>query len=104
MAQQDFTDEDIEKKIDCAATMASSGEGLKVITYAYKDLAVSALNDLMLNHHSESEEFREELERDLVYLTTFALEDPLRAEVVDCIQRVRYGRLIPPGESREGVS
>jgi hypothetical protein len=38
--------------------MASNGEGLKVITYAYKDLAVSALNDLMLNHHLETEEFR----------------------------------------------
>lgn len=58
LAQQDLTDEDIEKKVDCAATMASNGEGLKVITYAYKDLAVSALNDLMLNHHLETEEFR----------------------------------------------
>jgi Ca2+ transporting ATPase len=39
----------------------------------------------------DSEDFRAELERDLIYLATFGLDDPLHADVVESITYIAYG-------------
>jgi magnesium-transporting ATPase (P-type) len=55
----------------------------------------------LANLNQESQEFRDEIERDLIYLSTFALDDHLRDGVVKSIQNVKYGRLV---DSNEGTS
>lgn len=59
--------------------MAQSG--LKVLTYAFKEILLEDLDNLIHSVNTESEEFRMELEADLVYLGTFGLDDPLRPEI-----------------------
>jgi len=39
----------------------------------------------------ETEEFRQHLEQDLIYLCTFGLDDPLRKGVQASIAAIRYG-------------
>lgn len=63
--------------------MASSG--LKVLSYAFKELRIGDLEALMQTYNPESEEFRNELESDLIYVCTFGLNDPLRDNVEDAI-------------------
>jgi len=59
--------------------MAQSG--LKVLSYAFKEILLEDLDNLIHSVNTESEEFRMELEADLVYLGTFGLDDPLRPEI-----------------------
>ena len=39
----------------------------------------------------ESEDFRQELEKDLIYLCTFGLEDPLNEGIEDSVAYIAYG-------------
>ena len=68
-------------------------ESLKTVAYAYRMIPKDTFNDL-LEHDPESEYFLEELQRDLVYLGTFGLEDPLRPNVQDSVQMIRFGTII----------
>jgi magnesium-transporting ATPase (P-type) len=43
----------------------------------------------------EHEEFRTELENDLIYLGSFGLDDPLRDKIAESISHLRYGSLDP---------
>jgi hypothetical protein len=52
--------------------------GLKVISFAFKDMPLKKLNEMMHSYSLESPEFRSEIESDLIYLCTFGLDDPLR--------------------------
>lgn len=55
---------------------------------SYKDYTVSEFETLSAdNNNFEREEDREVLEKDLVASGIFALEDPLRPEVVEAIQQ-----------------
>jgi len=63
--------------------MASSG--LKTLSYAFKELRIGDLEALMQTYNPESEEFRNELESDLIYVCTFGLNDPLRDNVEEAI-------------------
>ena len=67
---------------------------------------------MMTNNNIESEEFRNQLEHELIYLGTFGLEDPIRGvvdeeeqedredqtldelSVKDAIQLIRYGTIL----------
>jgi len=55
--------------------------GLKVISYAFKDMPLKKLNEMMHQYSLESTEFRSEIENDLIYLCTFGLDDPLRESI-----------------------
>jgi magnesium-transporting ATPase (P-type) len=78
---------------------------LKVISYAFKEIELKVLNELMHQFPLESEEFREVLESDLVYLATFGLLDPLRDNIVDAVQLIRYGFTISdPSEAENQVN
>lgn len=69
--------------------MAESG--LKVISYAFKEIRLEDLNELSKVTQVESEKFRAQLEVDLIYLCTFGLDDPLRSGIQQSIQALRYG-------------
>jgi magnesium-transporting ATPase (P-type) len=78
---------------------------LKVISYAFKEIELKVLNELMHQFPLESEEFREVLESDLVYLATFGLLDPLRDNIVDAVQLIRYGFTVSdPSEAENQVN
>jgi magnesium-transporting ATPase (P-type) len=52
----------------------------------------------MSTYNLESEDFRNELENDLIYLATFGMDDPLRPNIEEAIQYIRYGQLDSAGE------
>jgi magnesium-transporting ATPase (P-type) len=55
-----------------------AADGLKVISYAFKEIETAELDRLFQSYSDESDEFRWELEQDLIYLCTFGMEDPCR--------------------------
>ena len=68
-------------------------EGLKVLSYAFKDMSVEDFNQFYSPHCDvESPEFRAHLEADMVYLGTFGLDDPLRANIEESVHYIRYGQ------------
>jgi magnesium-transporting ATPase (P-type) len=68
-----------------------AAKGLKVISYAFKDMPLRNLNELMHIHSLESKEFRDEVEKDLIYLCTFGLDDPCRVEIHKTVELIKYG-------------
>ena len=66
-------------------------DGLKCISYAFKEIQMSDLEQLTSTYDVESEEFRNELENDLIYLATFGMDDPLRPDIEESIQFIRHG-------------
>jgi len=93
MEAVEFTQKDSILADIIGAEMAGT-HMLKVISYAYKEVELKVLNELMHQFPLESDEFREALESDLIYLATFGLLDPLRDNIVDGIQLIRYGRTV----------
>ena len=65
--------------------------GLKVISYAFKDMPLKKLNEMMHSFSLESTEFRSEIESDLIYLCTFGLEDPVRDDIHEVVGYIKYG-------------
>jgi len=65
--------------------------GLKVISYAFKDMPLKKLNEMMHSYSLESPEFRSEIESDLIYLCTFGLDDPLREAIHETVQLIKFG-------------
>ena len=70
--------------------MASNG--LKVISYAFKEINYSTMEELMQTFPVESNEFRENLESDLIYLGTFGLYDEVREGMKEQINLIKYGQ------------
>ena len=78
---------------------------LKCVSYAYKEIKIEELNELMHQYTLESEEFRQALETDLIYLATFGLLDPLRDNIYDAVQYIKYGHLVSdPSEADNQVN
>lgn len=55
----------------------AGNHSLKVLSYAFKEIALSDFNELMHTYPVESAEFRNELETDLIYLCTVGVDDPV---------------------------
>jgi magnesium-transporting ATPase (P-type) len=90
---------------DKVVEMASAQ--LKVLSYAYKELDLQTYNHLLQTLGEESYEFRDEIEKDLTYIGTFGLEDPLREEVIDSVWLIRCGCVVSEferGEQRDQVN
>ena len=66
-----------------------AADGLKVITYAYYEISVDDLSAIMRQFHPESDEFRETLEQEMVYVCTLGMADPLRAGVPESIAAIK---------------
>lgn len=77
---------------DTIHEMAS--QPLKVITYAFKEMEISLFNQLIQAYGEESKQFRDEIERELVYLGTFGLYDPLRKDVEYSVEMIRFGKVV----------
>jgi len=60
-------------------TMAS--EGLKVLTYAFKEIPMEELKSLYDRLTPETDEFRDEIEENLIYVCTFGMDDPLYTDI-----------------------
>ena len=67
---------------------------LKILSFAFKEISLQSFNQLMHSYNVESAEFRQELETDLVYLTTIGLEDPLIHDVKKAVQLIRFGKVL----------
>ena len=65
--------------------------GLKVISFAFKEMPLAKLNEMMHQYSLESTEFRTEIESDLVYLCTFGLNDPLREDIQETVRFIKFG-------------
>ena len=76
---------------------------MKVLAYAYKDVSADSYHQMTQEFDIESKEFRSELEQDLIYIGTFGLEDPLRDNVEDTINQIRYGTRVTNIEDAGGV-
>mmetsp|Transcript_14890 Transcript_14890/g.25363 ORF Transcript_14890/g.25363 Transcript_14890/m.25363 type:complete len:791 (+) Transcript_14890:874-3246(+) len=83
------------------AKMAS--EGLKVLSYAFKEIRLEDLDQLMQSYNTEGAEFREQLEADLIYLGTFAMEDQIRSNVKESIKLIKYGSTEAQGKNQVNV-
>jgi Ca2+-transporting ATPase len=68
-----------------------AAKGHKVISFAFKEIKLEDLNQLINSCPIESDDFRQQIECDLIYLATFGLADPLRKGVSDVIQTLKYG-------------
>lgn len=79
-----------------------ASQGLKCLSYAFKEIRIEDLDQLMTSYDLESDDFRNELENDLIYLGTFGMDDPLRPNIGEAIQYIRYGQLETAGEQAEG--
>jgi len=58
------------------------------------------LEVLMGQNDVESEEFREAIESELIYLGTFGMKDHLREDIEESIQLIRYGEILADANSR----
>lgn len=92
--KKDFDSSDLEKVLIDVVSGQMAREGLKTLSYAYKDITIDDLRMLMGQYDPESYEFRTQIEQDLTYLCSFGLEDPLRPEVTNSIQLIRYGAVL----------
>lgn len=94
MNPKEFDEDDRTKvEYDIVACLMAR-EGMKTLSYAYKQIPMDDFNMLLSSHHVESEEFRNEIEADLVYLGSFGLEDKVRGGVQEAIQLIRYGAIV----------
>lgn len=89
--KMDFPEHKKDDILDNAISYYMAATGLKVISYAFKDMPLKKLNEMMHSYSLESAEFRSEIESDLIYLCTFGLQDPLRENIDETIQLIRYG-------------
>lgn len=96
----EFGDELKENLLEDAISTQMAAHGLKVISYAYKEISLQEMNELMCNYQVESHDFREKLESDLVYLGTFGLRDPIRNDILSTINQIKYGRCSGFDESK----
>jgi len=53
------------------------------------------MNELMCNYQVESNDFRELLESELVYIGTFGLKDPIRDDIFETVNKIKHGRATP---------
>lgn len=75
--------------------------GLKPLTYAFKQIRVDELNQMLRQFSQESDEFRNALEENLIYLGTFGLDDPISYDVYKPIHLIRFGHNDDSIESRD---
>lgn len=72
--------------------MQMASDQLKVLSYAYKEMNLDTYDELLKNYdNEETSGYREEMERDLTYVGTFGLEDPLRDKIIDNVNLIRFG-------------
>lgn len=89
--KMDFTDAMKDDILNNKISEQMASKGLKVLSYAFKDMPLKKLNEMMHTHNLESPEFRSEIEQDLIYLCTFGLDDPIRELIDETVSCIKYG-------------
>lgn len=69
-----------------------AAEGLKVLSFAFKEISQQDLNEITSRHPVESHGFRGEIESDLTYLCTFGMTDEVRGGIKRDVKRLQYGK------------
>lgn len=65
-------------------------EGLKMLLYAYKDMTMQEYEwEASRNGNFETEQSREVLEKGLILLSLFGLDDPIREEVMSEFEKLK---------------
>lgn len=100
MSQREMDDDERYRILDEVVSTAMASNGLKTLAYAYKQMPIDDLHDLMSRHHIESDDFRNEIESNMVYLCCFGIDDPIREEVNKSIQLIRYGTVLADNVDR----
>lgn len=74
-----------------------------MLTYAYKQMPLDELREIMERDGMdiESQEFKDEILFDLTYLATFGLHDPIREDVKQSIQLIKYGTVMDDAEAAD---
>jgi magnesium-transporting ATPase (P-type) len=85
MSLKDFGSDEQNNLLSHVVSQEMAGAGLKVISYAYKEITMESFNQLMSTKHVEDEEFRIEAESELIYVATFGLEDPIRDDIASTV-------------------
>ena len=94
----EFGDEDKETVVNDIIKEGMAMRGLKPLTYATKKVLLSDVDDIKKRMQKgidldDSEEIRQQLEADLIYLGTFGLKDTIsHDQVVRPIKLLRYGK------------
>jgi len=86
---------------DIVSDMAQRGH--KVLSYAYKQMTRENLNILIEEYggNLEDPQFTDDISKELTYLATFGLEDPIRNTVAESIQLIKYGQLLEENIDRQ---
>ena len=95
----EFSQDEANEILNVVVSSEMAKNSLKVLSYAFKEIQMADLGELMQTYNPESEEFREVLENELIYIGTFGLDDPLRQDIEESIQYIKYGQLLPEGET-----
>ena len=64
-------------------------QGQKTMSFAYSEISLQEFKLLQEVYGFESDEFREQLEVDLIYVCTFGQTDPMRAGLQKSIQTIK---------------
>ena len=92
-----FTDTQKDDILNNVISKEMAHEGLKVISYAFKDISLAKLEEMKHSYNLESKEFRTEIENDLTYLCTFGLHDPIREDIHETVNAIRSADGDPHG-------
>ena len=82
---KDFEDIELETILDKFVAKEMAADGLKVISYAFRELKMGDLEELMGQNNLQSAEFRDAIESDLIYLGSFGMKDTLREGIEESI-------------------
>lgn len=81
-----------EQDINTPNIHSMATEGLKVLSFAFKEISQQELNEITARHPVESHQFRQEIESDLTYLCTFGMDDPVRNGLKADVRRLQFGK------------
>jgi len=88
---KELTENDTATILNHIVSLEMAQGGLKVLSYAFKEMRSTELNSLFERFDVESPDFRKELETDMVYLCTFGMLDELREDIEDSVKQLKYG-------------
>jgi magnesium-transporting ATPase (P-type) len=66
-------------------------KGYKTLSYGYKSISINELNALKEEYNEESDQFKNKLVQNMIYLCTFGFEDVIRENVKESLNLIRFG-------------
>ena len=77
-----FSPQDQKSVLD-TEVMKMAKDGLKVLSFAFKDMKIQELEELLQKEGGEeNKDFRADIEDNLVYMFTVGIEDPICEEAI----------------------